>query len=131
MASRGSGAAEALIGVDPGTGVVASIALRGADDTVRDAHGCRDQAMARIRRAVGDDLAGVRTSDAPPFARIDYDLSDVKGAGRQRHAHTFLFRDRTCVHVHVSGPEPEPEPEQGDAAQLEAILRSVRMTEDL
>jgi hypothetical protein len=111
-----------VIGIEPGTGIAASVSLGPADGS-RDAAGCREEALASIAAAIPE-LTDLRRAEGGGFARATYTLPrDVP----ETHAHLFLFREGLCGSVHVSKIAPEP----GDVDRLEAILATVRVAEDL
>jgi hypothetical protein len=115
-----------VVGIQPGTQIVASVALRAAAGA-KDAAGCRDADMASLAHA-RPEIADLRVEQAQAVARATYTI-DVGGDGpvAQANAHAFLHRDGLCANVHVSKAEAGP----GDAALIEAILSSVRFGEDL
>jgi hypothetical protein len=106
------------------TDVVASVLLTPAGG-VRDAAGCRERALARIRASVPG-LDDVRRADGGGAAAVTYVVAGAGGAP-EWHAHAFLWREAVCVGVHVSKAEPD----QADVNRLDAILSSVRVAEDL
>ncbi len=116
-----------VVGHDPERGIVASVILRGAQGA-RDAAGCRDADLARIR-AAHPEIADLRLSAAAgAAARALYTMPEVGGKPvPQLHGHAWLYREDVCANVHVSKAAPEPE----DAAALGAILASVRYGADL
>jgi hypothetical protein len=124
--SSDEGVEALVVGHDPDRGIVASVMLRPAD-RARDAGGCRDEDLARIR-AAHPALAGLRLSGAAGAARAAYTLPQLDGKPiPQLHGHAWLWRDDVCASVHVSKAAPG----QGDAAALERILDSVRYGADL
>jgi hypothetical protein len=115
-----------VLGQHPESGIVASVILRPAG-RARDAAGCRDADLARIRDATPS-LAEVRLSEAAPAARAAYAITGARGAAvRQEHGHAWLHRDGVCANVHVSKMAPAA----GDLEALERILASVRFGEEL
>lgn len=121
-----SGGLRLVVGHDPDHGLVASVALRDARGA-RDAAGCRDQDLARLRAGRAD-LADLRVAGEADQARATYALADLDGKPvPQLHAHAWRYRDGVCANVHVSKAEPDP----GDAAAVDAILASVRFGAEL
>lgn len=114
-----------LLARSPESDVVASVILAPAG-RARDATGCRERALARIRASVPA-LEDLRRADGGGSAAATYLVRDGAGGAPEWHAHAFRWRDGTCVAVHVSKADPERE----DAARLDAILSSVRIAEDL
>jgi len=107
------------------TEVVASVLLLPAQE-VKDAAGCRERALGRIRA----NLKGVqdlRRADGGGTAAVTYSVEVGPTGGPEWHAHAFLWREGVCASVHVSKVAPGPD----DAARLDAILSSVRLAEDL
>jgi len=107
------------------TEVVASVLLLPAQE-VKDAAGCRERALGRIRA----NLKGVqdlRRADGGGTAAVTYSVEVGPTGGPEWHAHAFLWREGVCASVHVSKVAPGPD----DAARLEAVLSSVRLAEDL
>jgi hypothetical protein len=127
----GEGRGPFVLGVHPGTGVVASVALLPAG-AAADADGCREQALAAIAGAIPD-VADVRRTDAArggsaSASRASYTATGgADGGVVQQNAHAFLHRDGLCANVHVSKANPEP----GDGEAIEAILATVRFGEEL
>jgi hypothetical protein len=112
-----------VLGQQAETGIVASVILREAPGL--DARGCRDEALARIRRALPG-IEDVRTSEADGKAMASYALPELHGQQlRQRHAHAFVARDGVCANLHLSKADPTPE----DAARFERMLASLRFGE--
>jgi hypothetical protein len=111
-----------VMGLDPATGIAASVSLAPAD-AARDAADCREAALAAIAAAVPE-LAEVKRAGAPAGARATYALARE---APEAHDHLFLFRDGLCASVHVSKIGPEA----GDGERLETILATVRFAEDL
>jgi hypothetical protein len=123
-ARRGAPAlAPALLAVDPGSGIVASVTLRDAPHA-RDAAACRQEVLAAITRGVPG-VGEVKLGDGAP-ARASYVVTSEQGVA-ELHAHAFLAREGLCANVHVSKADPSA----GDPARIEAILASVRFGEDL
>ncbi len=119
------GEGTAVLGQSPQAGIVASVIVRPAGGA-RDAKGCREADLAKLRKAVP--LVELRTATIDAAARAAYAVDDVRGKPhRQTHAHAWLFREDVCVNVHVSKIEPEP----GDADRMERILDGVRFGEEL
>jgi hypothetical protein len=114
-----------VLGQHPDTGIVASMILRDAPG--QDARACRDDALARIRKATPE-VADVKTSDRAGLARASYTLAQLGGEKlAQRHAHAFAARNGVCVNLHLSKADPDA----GDAARFEEILRTLRFGEAL
>jgi hypothetical protein len=115
-----------VLGEDPATGLVASVALRAAGEAP-DARACRERALEGVRRAAPA-LRELKLVEPDGTARASYVLHELRGRPiRQDHAHAFLARDGVCVNVHVSKAQPAPE----DAERIERILSSVRFGEAL
>lgn len=114
-----------VLGHDPRSGLVASVILRPAAGA-RDAAGCRDADLPRIREAA--DLLDLRVDSAGAAARASYAIT-APGAPdvRQEHGHAWLERDGICANVHLSKMAPAP----GDDEAMERILSSARFGEDL
>jgi hypothetical protein len=119
------GAGVLVLGQDPRSGLVASVILKPAGGA-RDAAGCRDADLPRIREAA--ELLDLRVSSAGQAARASYGIT-APGAPevRQEHGHAWLQREGICANVHVSKMAPAP----GDAEAMERILESARFGEDL
>jgi hypothetical protein len=114
-----------VLGQNPETGIVASVILRDAPGL--DARACRDEALARIRKATPE-LTDIATRDAGGVARAAYMLSELNGQPmRQQHAHAFAARNGVCVNLHLSKAEPVAE----DRERFEKILASLRFGEAL
>jgi hypothetical protein len=113
----------AVLAVDPGSGIVATVSLREAP-RARDAAACRAEALAAITRGIPR-VSAVQLGEGSP-ARASYVVTSEQGVAAL-HAHAFLSRDGLCANVHVSKAEPSAE----DPARVEAILSSVRFGEDL
>lgn len=115
-----------VLGQDPGSGVVASVILRPAGPA-RDAAGCRDADLPRIRDAAPE-LLELRLASSGASVRASYELA-APGAAQvhQEHGHAWLQREGICANVHVSKVAPGPQ----DAAVMDRILSSVRFGEDL
>jgi hypothetical protein len=121
-----AGAGVIVLGQHPATGLVASVTIRTAGGAV-DGRRCRDEKLEAMRRSAPD-LAGLRTFERDGLARASYVLPELRGREiRQEHAHAFLARPGWCVDVQVSKADPEA----GDAARMEAVLRSARLAESL
>ncbi|HEY6098058.1 MAG TPA: hypothetical protein VIW03_01420, partial [Anaeromyxobacter sp.] len=115
-----------VLGQEPRSGTTVSVILRPAGDA-RDAAGCREADLPRIREAVPE-LAELSRSGAGVAARASYALATPGGEQvRQEHGHAWVYREGVCANVHVSKVAPAP----GDAAAMERILESVRFGEDL
>ena len=114
-----------VLGRSPETEVVASVLLSPAGEA-RDAAGCRERALARIRGA-GQRLEDLRRAEGGGAAAATYTIPSGAGGASEWHAHAFRFREGVCASVHVSKADPGPE----DAARLDAILSSFRIAEDL
>jgi hypothetical protein len=114
-----------VLGQDPSSGLVASVIIRPAGGA-RDAAGCRDADLPRIRDSV--ELLELRVGVEGPAARASYSVA-APGAPdvRQQHGHAWLEREGICANVHVSKVAPEP----GDEEAMERILSSARFGEDL
>lgn len=116
----------AVLGQNPGTGVVASVILRPARGA-RDAAACRDADLAKVRAGVPA-LRDLRVGAVAASARAAYGVAELNGQPLpQAHAHAWLWRDDVCVNVHVSKTEPAVE----DVERMERILASARFGEDL
>lgn len=128
VARVGGGAgkeAEHVLARSPQTDVVASVLLAPAGEA-RDAAGCRERAVARIRASLPG-LEDLERAEGGGAAAVTYVVPDGAGGAPEWHAHAFLWREGVCVAVHVSKADPDQE----DAARLDAILSSVRLAEDL
>ena len=124
--SADEGVETLVVGHDPERGLVASVILRGAQGA-RDAKGCRDADLAKIR-AAHPELAELRLSAAGEPARATYQLPELGGKPvPQLHGHAWLWRDDVCANVHVSKAAPDGD----DAAAVDAILTTVRYGADL
>lgn len=117
-----SGASPFVVGLEPGSGIAASVSLAPARGAM-DAAACRERALAAIARRVGGPRE-VRRGESGRAATARY---TIDGAASELHVHAFLFRDGVCASVHASKMAPGP----GDAALLDALLGSVRIAEDL
>lgn len=115
-----------VLGRSAETDLVASVLLSPAG-AARDAAGCRDEALQRLRASVAglDDVQG--GGGAGAAARLSYRVRAGPGGAPERHAHAFLWRDGVCASVHVSKAAPAPE----DEGRVEAVLSSLRLGEDL
>lgn len=114
-----------VVAHEPRAGVVASVGLRPAGEA-RDAAGCREADLDRIRAAVPA-LRDLRLSSTAGAARAAYAVDGPPDApARQAHAHAWLFREGACAAVHVSKLEPAP----GDEARLDGLLDTVRLGEE-
>lgn len=119
------GARVHVLAQHPETGIVVSVLLRPASGG-RDAAGCREADLARIRAAAPVDALSLGAAGGA--ARATYAVRALRGRPLpQAHAHAWLFRDDVCANVHASKTEPGP----GDAAGLERVLSSARFGEDL
>lgn len=114
-----------VYGRSPETDVFASVTLAAAGD-VRDAVGCRERALSRIREA-GERLEDLRQVAGGGAAAATYTIQVGAGGETEWHAHAFRWREGICVNVHVSKLAPVAD----DAARLDAVLSSVRIAEDL
>lgn len=107
------------------TEIVASVILSPAGPA-RDATGCRERAVERIRASVPG-MEDLRRAEGGGSAAATYTLRAGATGAPEWHAHAFLWRDGTCAGVHVSKAAPGLD----DAARLDAILSSMRLAEDL
>jgi hypothetical protein len=114
-----------VLGRSPESDVVISVLLSPAG-SARDAEGCREQALKRIRRAVTG-IEDLRRAEGGGSAAATYALPSGPTGRPEWHAHAFLWREGVCASLHASKAEPGPE----DAGLLDAILSSFRIAEDL
>jgi hypothetical protein len=125
------GGGVAALAADTASNAVASVVLTPAGPA-RDARGCRDRDLGRIRARVRGGKE-VRTSEAPDgAARARYVVAGAGpgargGATATLHAHAWRFRDAVCVNVHLSTADPGA----GDEARLARLLDTVRIAESL
>jgi hypothetical protein len=114
-----------VLGQSAESGIVASVILRDAPG--QDATACRDDALARIRKAAPA-MIDLRLDVHGGIARAFYAVDELHGRPlRQEHAHGFIARAGVCVNLHVSKAKPAP----GDAERLEQIVASLRFGETL
>jgi hypothetical protein len=115
-----------VFGQHPESGIVVSVILRSAGDA-RDAAGCREADLSRIREAVPE-MGELRLGAAGDAVRAAYAVvAPEADPVRQEHGHAWLHREDVCASVHVSKMAPAP----SDAELLERILASVRFGERL
>ncbi len=109
----------------PETEVIASVLLT-PSSSAKDAAGCREEALTRLRKSVAG-MQDLRRADGPGAAAATYSIEAGSAGAPEWHAHAFLWRDGVCASVHVSKVAPGAD----DAGRLDAILSSVRVAEDL
>jgi hypothetical protein len=114
-----------VLGRSPESDVVVSVLLSPAGQA-RDAAGCREQALSRIRRAVAG-MEDLHRAEGAGTAAATYALPAGPTGQPEWHAHAFLWRDGVCASLHASKAGPG----RDDGALLDAILSSFRIAEDL
>jgi hypothetical protein len=107
------------------TEIIASVILTPAGAS-RDAAECRERALARIRASIPG-VEDLERAEGRGSAAATYVLRPGGDEPPELNAHAFLWRDGTCVGVHLSKAAPDA----NAVKQLDAILSSVRVAEDL